>query len=373
MFDQKRYQETFDQVTASEETLSEVLNMTKKQHHNYGTRLTRLLVISAIITVMLATTAFAYVGFTQYENPMQMLDVFFGAEEYALEEGGTYTYQNAYGEDVEVTLPGEEKVPLDGELAGEDVAPYVSDVGKSISCQGDVLTVEAHLYDSATNCGIIYYTLENPDGVRGYRLQSDGEVWWPGVERVVMRGCHGKNYIIEEETTETCLSVAHYYCDVYEEYIEACFGAHDKGLMLPLTDGGGMEAITLANGQIAVSPIAMRVTMTDMEFLHHRDDGSYTPDWENQIDYVAIRYQDGTEYVLQSEEPYLDNTMYVLITNDSSVVSYDFNRLIDIDQVESVIINDVEYTDIQRMEQGQRDALPETTTQLPVATESANP
>ena len=372
MFDQKRYIETFDQVTASEKTLSEVLNMTKKQNHNYGHRFTRMLVIAAIITVMLATTAFAYVGFTQYENPMQMLDVFFGAEEYMMEEGGTYTYQNAYGEDVEVTLPDEEKVPLDGELAGEDVAPYVSDVGKSITCHGDTLTVEAHLYDSATDCGIIYYTLENPDGVRGYKLQPNGEVWWPGIERVVMRGCFGENYIIQEETTETCLSVAHYYCDVYEEYIEACFGAQEEGLMLPLTDGGGMEAITLANGQIAVSPIAMRVTMTDMEFLHHRDDGSYTPDWENQIDYVAIRYQDGTEYVLQSEEPYLDNTMYVLIINDSSVVSYDFNRLIDIDQVESVIINDVEFNDVQAMDPAQRDTVPETAPQTPAATEPTN-
>lgn len=373
MFDQKLYQETFDQVTASEETLSEVLNMTKKQNHHYGRRFTRMLVIAAVISVMLATTAFAYVGFTQYENPMEMLKTFFGAEKYTLEEGRTFTYQDAYGNEVEADLPDVEKVPLDGELAGEDVAPYVSDVGKSVTCQGDTLTVEAHLYDSATNCGVIYYKVENPEGVRGYRLQSDGEVWWPGVELVVMRGCHGKNYIIEEETTETCLSVAHYYCDVNEEYIEACFGAQEKGLMLPLIDGGGMSAITLADGQIAISPVAMRVNMTDMEFLHHRDDGSDTPDWENQIDYVAIRYQDGTEYVLQSEEPYMDNTMYVLVTDNNSIVSYDFNRLIDIDQVESVIINDVEFNDVQAMDPAQRDTAPETAPQTPAATEPANP
>lgn len=371
MFDQELYKETFDQVQASRETLSEVLKMTKQKNH-YGRRFTRMLVIAAVITAMLATTAFAYVGFTQYENPMQMLDAFFGAAEYAMERGGTYIYQNAYGEDVEVTLPDEEKVPLDGALAGEDVAPYVSDVGKSISYQGNTLTVEAHLYDSATDCGIIYYKLENPDGVRGYKLQTDGEVWWPGVELVIMRGCSGKNYIIERETTETCLSVAHYYCDVYEEFIEACFGAQENGLMLPLTDGGGMEAITLAGGQIAVSPIAMRITMTDMEFLHQRDDGSYTPDWENQIDDIKIRYIDGTEYILQSDEPYIDNTMYVLVTQDNSVVSYDFNRLIDIEQVEAVIINDVEYTDVTSMTRDQREEIPETQPEQPAATEPVN-
>lgn len=375
MFDQKLYQETFDQVTASEETLSEVLNMTKNQNHHYGRRFTRMLVIAAVITVMLATTAFAYVGFTQYESPIQMLDVFFGAEEYTLEEGGTYTYQNAYGEDVEVTLPDEEKVPLDGELAGKDVAPYVSDVGKSITCQGDTLTVEAHLYDSATDCGVIYYKVENPDGVRGYKLQSDGEVRWPGVELVVMRGCSGKNYIIEEETTETCLSVAHYYCSVYEEYIEACFGAQEEGLMLPLTDGGGMGAITLAEGDIKLSPISMLLNVEKMGFLcRHDTDGTLLPPMVDSIRSLSIRFRDGTEYIvdMDTDDQYIQNYTYSTQDMDNVTVRYTFNRLIDIDQVEAVIINDVEFNDVQAMDPADRDAVPETAPQTPAATEPAN-
>ena len=64
--------------------------------------------------------------------------------------------------------------------------------------------------------------------------------------------------------------------------------------------------------------------------------------------------------------------MYALVTHDSSVVSYAFNRLVDIDRVDAVIINDVEYTDIQTLTQEQRNAEPETTPQAPPATEPVN-
>lgn len=373
MFDPKMYKETFAQVQASEETLSEVLKMTKKQNHNYGRRFTRMLVIAAVVTAMLATTAFAYVGFTQYENPMQMLDAFFGSAEYKIDEGGYVRTETYYDQEWDIVEPTVEHVPVDTRVAEEDVAPYVSGVGQTVTYQDYTLTVEAHLYDSATECGVIYYTLENPNGVRGYDLQLDGEVWWPGGELIVMRGCHGKNYIIEEETTDTCLSVAHYYCGIYEEYIEACFSAQEEGLMLPLTDGGGMDALAAADGQIAISPVAIRITVTDMEFLCWKADGTYSSDKENHIDYLAIRNKDGTEFIIQSDEPYMNNTMYALITYDGNVVSYAFNRLIDIDQVEAVIINDVEYTDIQPMTQAQRDAVPETLPEQPAATEPANP
>lgn len=374
MFDSKLYKETFSQVQASGETLSEVLNMSKKNKHN-GARTARLVLIAAVVTAMLATTAFAYVGFTQYENPMEMLKTFFGAEEYTLEEGRTFTYQDAYGNEVEADLPDVEKVPVDEKVAEEDVAPYVGAVGQTLTYEDYTLTVSAHLYDSATDCGVIYYTLENPNGVSGYELQSDGEVWWPSGGMIQFLGASGENYIIEDETTDTKLTVAVYYCGAdKEEYLTLAFYADtDNQLKLPLDDGGGMDALMLADGNISLSPVAIRITVTDMDYLWLREDGTMSPSIYCNIDRLAIRYKDGTEYVVESDEPYINNTTYVLISFDGSTMSYTFNRLIDIDQVEAVIINDVEYTDIQAMTRSQRDAAPAESAAIPVATEPANP
>lgn len=379
MFDEKLYQETFSQVRASEETLSEVLNMTKRNKQHSGVRMTRILVAAVIAAATLATTAFAYVGFTRYENPMQMLNTFFGCDDYHIDQGGFVRTETYYDLEWDIVEPTVEHVPVNTKVAEEDVAPYVSDVGKSITSDGDTLTVEAHLYDSATNCGVIYFTLENPDGVRGYDLQQDGEVWWPGGERVVMRNCFGKNYIIEEETTDTRLSVAHYYCGLYGDgpYIEACFGAQEEGLILPLNDGGGMNSIMLSEGDILLSPISIQVDARKMEFLRQYDtDGTLLPPMVDNIESLIIRYMDGTEYIIEmdTEDQWIANYTYVLCDMYGSEISYTFNRLVNLDEVEAVIINDVEYTDIQALTVQQRDNLsgyegPD----LSVATEPANP
>lgn len=347
MFDEKKYQETFAQVQASDETLLEVLNMTRKKHP--GVRLTRVLVIAAVISAMLATTAFAYVGFTQYENPMVMLKTFFGSDEYKLEEGTIYTYQDEYYY-YEYQTPTVENVPLDEDIAASEVAPYISDVGKSITSGDNTMTVEAHLYDSATDCGIIYYSIENPNGVTGYDLQHDGEVWWPGGELVLIDQVSGKNYIIAEETTDTKLSIAHYYASVYPgaEYVELnfYFDMEAGSLVLPLNDGGGMEYIKSKNNEILLSSIAIRVNADDMEFLREYDtDGTLLPPMVDNIESLIIHYQDGTAYIVEinTDANRTKNYTYAVQDMECETRGYTFNRVVDISKVKAVIINDVEF------------------------------
>lgn len=351
MFDEKLYREAFSQIHAPEETLSEVLKMTKMKNSG-AIRFARLIVIAAIITVMLATTAFAYVGFTQYENPMQMLKTFFGGNEYRVDEGGFVGTETYYDKTWDVILPTVEQIPVDEQLAQQEVAPYVSDVGNSITDSGDTLTVQAHLYDSATDCGIIYMTLENPNGVSGYRLQWDGEVWWPALERVVAHNCSGKNFIIADETTDTKLSIAHYYSGLYgdENCIRVGFGEGDEFLYLPLLDGGGMEAVSLAEGDTHVSAIGMKIKADRMEFLRKVDtNGTLLPPNVDRIDSLIIRYLDGSEYVIHvdNDEQYTQNYRYSIQNMEGSERTYSFNRLIDVSLIEAVIINDVEFTDIR--------------------------
>ena len=57
-----------------------------KQHKSFG----MYLLAAVLITFLMATTVFAYVGFTQYDNPLQMLKVFYGNEEMESFEGGAH-------------------------------------------------------------------------------------------------------------------------------------------------------------------------------------------------------------------------------------------------------------------------------------------
>ena len=376
MFDEKLYKETFSQIHAPEETLSEVLKMTKKKSNNV-IRFTRLIVIAAIITVMLATTAFAYVGFTQYENPMQLLKTFFGGEEYHLDDGFTYT-ETYYDQVYNFVVPTEEHVPVNTKVAEEDVAPYISNVGRSITDGGDTLTVKAHLYDSATDCGIIYITLENPNGVSGYNLQKDGEVWWPALQRIEAYNCNGKSFIIENETTDTLLSVAYYYSGLYgdENCIRVGFGGGDEFLYLPLNDGGGMDAISLADGDILVSPIGIKIDASNMEFLRKTDvDGTLLPPLVGGLESLAIRYHDGSEYLIHMDTAgqLTENYKYCICSPDNATITYSFNRLIDVDEIEAVIINGVEFANVTPLSQEQRNQAAETRPETPAVTEPVNP
>lgn len=348
MFDQEKYIAAFSNVSASEKTLAEVLNMTKQKKKNTLGRVTRALLVAAVVSAMLATTAFAYVGFTQYENPMEMLKTFFGSNGYEVDEGGVRVEQY-YDKTYEFIEPTIEKVPVDTKIAEEDVAPYVSAVGQSLSYGNYTLTIEAHQYDSATGCGIIYYMMENPNGVKGYNLQFDGEVWWPQGELLFLRNASEKHYIVEDETTDTKLSVAAYYCGADEgEAIEVGFYANEEStLKLYLNDGGGMKYKEYGTESIVISPIAVKLHLTDFDFLGKTlEDGTFLPAVDDaRLDYLAVRYKDGSEYVIAQDNgnAVIRNSYFVLIKDSTRDISYVFNRIIDVDAIEAVIINDREF------------------------------
>ena len=312
---------------------------------NFG-KITRFLLIAAVLSSLLATTAFAYVGFTKYENPVRMLKVFFGSDEYHVDDGGIHT-RNYYDLEWDVVEPTVEHLPVDPNVV-DDVAPFISSVGQSISYKDYTLTIEAHQYDSATNSGVIYYHIDNPNGVKGYETQFWGEVWWPGGELVNLHGASWMNYIIEDETTDTKLSVAAYYCDADMEsrIIEVMFfNEKEHALKLNLNDGGGMKFKSYLNS-ITVSPIAIKIHLPDFDFLGYTfEDGAYMPPVDDvKLDYLAVCFADGTKFVVKNEEEggTINNTKYALI-NINIDVSYVFNRLVDVESVTSVIINDNEF------------------------------
>lgn len=168
-------------------------------------RVLRNLLVAAVMISLLAVTAYAVASYVIYDNPEDMISAIFGDRtgfdhqpytEVPLEDGSGLSFPQAEYDRVEA----------DPKVVREDVAPYVSPVGKSISFEGRVLTVDSFLYDSGTKCGLVTYTLTNPPEIQ---LAYNGRFSYKGWSGVSFP--YGEDYIIQEKTTEDTLAAAHYF------------------------------------------------------------------------------------------------------------------------------------------------------------------
>lgn len=96
-------------------------------------------------------------------------------------------------------------------------------------------------------------------------------------------------------------------------------------ITIPEAALGEMSNITLADGKIKVSPIAICVDVTDM------------PDYPNAYIVVTkIRFKDGTEYLIRDDNT--ANYMFAVGNTDLDV-TFLFNRMIDVKEISSVILD----------------------------------
>lgn len=171
-------------------------------------RALRNLIAAAIIISLLAVTAYAVAGYVIYDNPEDMISAIFGdktgfdhkpyTEVPAHDKPGTM-----YG------LPEYDRAEADPKVVQEDVAPYVSPVGKSITFKDMTLTVDSFLYDSGTKCGVVTYVLTNPPE---YDISYDGRLYMLINGRAAVAfNQYGYDYIIQEKTTEDTLAAAYYF------------------------------------------------------------------------------------------------------------------------------------------------------------------
>lgn len=141
-------------------------------------RILRNLLVAALIVSALAVTAYAVAGFVIFDSPQDMISGLFGDKTgYDHKDVTHFTDPEKPGEVYDI--PAYDRVPVDESVAASEAVPLVSPVGQSISWEGYTLTVDANMYDQVTKCGVLTYTLENPDGIADYALQENGEIYFP--------------------------------------------------------------------------------------------------------------------------------------------------------------------------------------------------
>ncbi len=359
-------------------------------------RILRNLLVAALIVSALAVTAYAVAGFVIFDSPQDMISSLFGDRTgYDHKDVTHFTDPEKPGEVYD--SPAYDRVPVDESVAASEAVPLVSPVGQSFSWEGYTLTVDANMYDQVTKCGVLTYTVENPDGIPSYVLRENGVIDFPEGE-IQDINQYGYSYIIPDQSTDTKLTAAFYYQldnpestdlvlsftqwaairlpdyeellkqtmeqvkrevsedevieqlkqalgDEYEELASAV--SHEEivdtgydGLVYERIKGrfdcpekitipekalGEMSNLTLADGNIKVSPIAIRVDTREMR------------DYPNGIiKRVKICFKDGTEYVVRDEN--VANYMFAVGYTDRDVTLM-FNRMIDVNEIASIVLD----------------------------------
>lgn len=313
-------------------------------------RLSRTALIAASLALTLSVSALAYVGFVVYGDPAAMLEAFFGDASDSRPDGIVEFDESG---DAVVALPGWERVPVNEELAA-DLAESIGAVDASVAWDGYTLKVEAALYDPQTQSGLLYYSIENPDGVSGYVVRAQNSVIFPK-ESIdfapgLGSGWGGACYLDEVRTTATKVYLCTYYIgcegiageDWEPDKLQLLVRSNMDGELLASVEFehscGSVSGLNLAGGSIVVSPIGIRIYSAEMGY----ESG-------NDIKSIVLNFDSGEKYVVLDESNVLwegtDNTTYGLLDGVSDVpsVTYTFNRLVDIGALESVTINGCDY------------------------------
>ena len=334
-------------------------------------RIIRNLLAAALILSTISITAYAAVGYLIFDDPQQMISALFG-DKTGYDHKGVTHWTDPKKPGSVYDNPAYDRVPVDESLAATEVAPHVDAVGQSLSWGGYTLTVDADLYDPATKCGVVTYTLENPAGLAEYYTQENGRIGFPEGE-LLDANQYGYSYLIPDKTTDTKLTAAYYYQirNPEEDYLTLTiseygicgFPEHDKKMAemkklakndeeyedmaqkywdsvtcpdkITLTKDTQqqMQHITAAGGNIVVSPIAIYID----EFAESPAEPGLG------LAQVVLEFAQGEPYVVQDDAVPLDNSMFAVISEKKEDLTLMFNRLVDIQSVTKVILDGVEF------------------------------
>ena len=169
-----------------------------------GMKFTRRLLIAAVVTALLAGSAYATHYFL-FDSPKEMVTGLYGSDaSLAPSEASDdqKPWPNSY------VLPGYDKRPVD-ETTAQAMEGWISPVGQTLENGGNQLTVDAYVYDSAMKVGFVTLALEHdrPIAEADLMMQRNGEII-PGMVEFTQ---YGRCYIIPEKTTQTTLAMTYYF------------------------------------------------------------------------------------------------------------------------------------------------------------------
>lgn len=290
-------------------------------------------------------------------------------------------YDAEKDKEITVTYPARDYVEVDEEqakeLIGDNISyePIVEQIGDT------TLTILSTVYDG--NSAIVEFTLEREGGVNALnysQLDNEAKGAWFSDESTFWF-CFDESgehiYVDLEKSTEeklycyayvgfdsarSSLSMrieeypckrGEFYYDV-AKYEEVMSDTIRRSISIPLMSAADSCKFVNADGGVSViSPMSMTI---DRQIGLHLEN-THDP-WE--IYFVEIQYQDGSTYLVHEHEMYqyfddgtqelihdvdveIDNTSYMLGRLNGELLLV-FNRLVDVDAIECIKVNETTYT-----------------------------
>ena len=361
MTDRQLFEETFSALHASEDTITEVFKMAREQDNARKRRMpARTGALIALAAVLLMTTAFAAAANGFFGTVFGSK----GQEDVAAHEVTEPEKGSSY------MVPAREWVEVDEAQAEALVGEYVAEIGTSVSVGDWTLTVDDYTIDDH-GLGAIVYTLSNPKGL-GDAIQDAGygEYWVngdnpDGLHEIGLDGdweeggmphmFDTRNIVDRDLTTDTELHAVMYFAPFFHfeegESIHMTLQRVVGHIPTPEEDAAGVEAqweeqtITFLpesfipsrefqSGEGYTAHVSPMGIFFDIDF-----EGA---DPEAFLRELSVAFDDGTEYILKSDDPYVDNQIVSCGSSMGDVSASVFNRLVDAESVVSVTRNGAE-------------------------------
>lgn len=286
-------------------------------------------------------------------------------------------YDKEKGTSYTVTYPQKEYVGIELEKAEELIGDSVS-YKPVVKKLGDTtLSVISVVYDG--NAAVVEFTLEKKGGVDALEYsqlnnESKGAYFSDNADFYFdFEDCNGNIYVDLDKSTEDTLYCYNYMtmnsynngikqltlntykypCTRGELYSASDkkykkYMAETKTSSTSITANKEVQKIEFANkggGFASISPLSLKIDMNTGLGLSEEE--AYDP---YNAYYVSVNYKDGTKYIVHEHEmeglhscdTETDNSSYSCGSTENNL-TFVFNRLVDVDNVESVTVNETKY------------------------------
>lgn len=205
----QKYIEESEQDIPAKKAITPARNQRTAQSKCLSTKKIWLIAAVIALTLLLVGCAVAY-AMIIFGSPAEMISALYGentgfASAPPTEVNDPGKPGSAY------TVPGYEKQPVE-ETVAQELEKWVSPVGKSITTDGYKLTVDAYIYDSTTQSGLITLLLEHDKPISEEELLVgyNGEIG--GLSGNYLNfNQYGRAYLIPGKTTTTQLAFTYYF------------------------------------------------------------------------------------------------------------------------------------------------------------------
>ena len=265
------------------------------------TQMKRAVLIAAVIALalLLVGCAVAY-AMIIFGSPAEMISSLYG--EKTGFDSAPPTEVNDPGKPGSAwTVPGYEKKPLE-ETVAQELEKWVSPVGKSIATDGYKLTVDAYIYDSNTQCGLITLLLEHEKPISEEELLVgyNGEIG--GLSGNYLNfNQYGRAYLIPGKTTDTQLAFTYYFrADLFRgTNLLVSFPNFEEQARLEEYERNRTEGISVIRQRLKLELTAQEAAEKMRELGYP---GGYTGDYDDYYYLAAKEYDSAHADALMSKE-----------------------------------------------------------------------